>query len=90
LDGHPSRQIRLKNWSSLYNLNWAADGKSLFVSNPTPRGSALLRVDLRGNTRTVWEEKGGLATWGIPSPDGRRLAIAEWNISSNLWMLEDF
>jgi hypothetical protein len=90
LDGRPSRQIHLKDWKSLYNMNWAADGESLFVSNPTPRGSALLRVDLRGNTRTVWEQKGGLATWGIPSPDGRRLAMAEWNISSNVWMLEDF
>jgi Tol biopolymer transport system component/DNA-binding winged helix-turn-helix (wHTH) protein len=89
-DGRPSRQIRMKDWNSLYNLNWAADGKSLFVSNPTARGSSLLRVDLRGNTRTVFEQKGGLASWGIPSPDGRRIAMVEWNISSNVWMLDDF
>jgi hypothetical protein len=39
----------------------------------------------------LWESKGfGGPVSGIPSPDGRYLAIAGSVVNSNLWMLEGF
>jgi Tol biopolymer transport system component len=90
LKRHEIHEIHVKNSRSLDNLTWAADGKSLLISNPTPQGSALLQIDFRGNIHKVWEQKGDLATMGIPSPDRRHLAIMSWTVESNLWMLEDF
>jgi len=48
-------------------------------------------VDLKGNAKPLWEKKGPLGVaWGVPSPDGRYLAIAGSVNSSNVWMLGGF
>jgi hypothetical protein len=104
LNRESASDVVVKGWSSLQSLNWAADGKSLFVSSATQTGSALLRVDLQGNARVLWEQKGSIAPWGlpfdlfigpsapwaVPSPDGRHIAIYEWKLNANLWMMENF
>jgi DNA-binding winged helix-turn-helix (wHTH) protein/Tol biopolymer transport system component len=96
LDGQAPREIVVKGWNSLQSVDWAADGKALFVSGATPQGSALLRVDMQGNAKVLWERKGSIepwfarAPWAVPSPDGRHLAIYDWQLSSNMWMVENF
>ena len=80
----------VKGWDGLDALNWAANGKALFVSSHTQYGSALLNVDLRGDTHVLWKQEGGLGTVGIPSPDGRHLAMLGWSLNSNIWMMENF
>jgi hypothetical protein len=46
---------------------------------------------LRGNARVLWQYKGsGGQIWGVPSPDGRYLAILGTVTNSNVWMLEGF
>jgi hypothetical protein len=49
----------------------------------------LLYVDLKGNASALWQTKGYLAR-GVPSPDGRYLAICGALTNSNVWMLEGF
>jgi len=45
--------------------------------------------DLKGNARVLWQFKGGGGpVWGIPSPDGRYLAMRNQADSSNVRMLE--
>jgi len=83
-------EIPLNGLVSAYHLAWAADGKSLLLSNATTRGAALIRVDLRGIHQILWEQKGDLAELGLPSPDGRFLAVTSWTTASNVWMLESF
>jgi serine/threonine protein kinase/Tol biopolymer transport system component len=104
LDGHPRKEIVVKGWSSLQSVNWAADGKGLFTSSATRGGSALLRLDLQGNAYVLWQQKGSIAEWYapfaplggpsapwvVPSPDGRHLAIYDWQLSANMWMMENF
>jgi serine/threonine protein kinase/Tol biopolymer transport system component len=96
LNSQPSQEIVVKGWDNLQSVDWAADGKALFVSGATREGSALLHVDLHGNARVLWERKGGvepwfaLAPWAVPSPDGRHLAIYDWQQSANMWMMENF
>ena len=93
-----AKEITVKGWNNLQSINWAADGTGLFVSSTTNTGASVLRVDLAGNAHVLWEQKGNIgpgvapcsAPWALPSPDGRHLAIYEWNISSNMWLLENF
>ncbi len=69
---------------------WSADGKGLYVSSDTGKGSALVYVDLEGRAHAVWELKGRDTTYGIPSPDGRYLAVLGGTTDSNVWMIENF
>ncbi len=92
LDGRPQEEILVKNLGLA--LDWAADGKGLFINNTTSQGNALAYLDLRGHTHQIWEQTGthglGWTTWGIPSRDGRHLAINGSVQSSNVWLLENF
>ena len=96
LDGRPNEEIAPKNLKFGDALDWSADGKGLFIDNPTVKGTALSYLDLHGNTHVVWEETSsigarGLETpWGIPSRDGKHVAINGIVASGNVWVLENF
>lgn len=96
LDGRPNEEVVVKNITLGDALDWSADGKGLFVDNPTSKGTALSYLDLRGNSHVVWEATGNigphgiLTPWGIPSRDGRHLAINGTVSNSNVWLLENF
>jgi serine/threonine protein kinase len=90
LRGQVPQQIQVKGWGNLLSLNWAADGKGLFVSSGVHGGAVLLHVDLQGNVRVLWKNDGGNWTPALPSPDGRHLAIQGWTVDGNMWMIENF
>jgi Tol biopolymer transport system component/DNA-binding winged helix-turn-helix (wHTH) protein len=90
LHGDELQQITVKGWRSVQSCDWSADSKGLFVSAPTAQGSVLLYVDLRGNSRVVWEQPVALDTYARPSPDGRHLAIQGRTVDGNIWMMENF
>ena len=50
-------------------------------------------MDLNGNAQVLWQSRelaeGGFAA-GIPSPDGRYLAIWAEIPNANVWMMEGF
>ncbi len=92
LSGDADREITIKGWTNLVGLDWAGDGRGLYCGTVLPQGRALLFVDLKGNTKMVKQYKGigrGMI-WGVPSPDGRRIAILGGTVSSNAWMLSGF
>ncbi len=74
------------------DLYWAADDEGLYVSKIPTSGTMLLYVDLEGRANVLWEHRfpGAWETWGVPSPDGRHLALAGTSVSGNVWMLENF
>ena len=82
--------LAVKGWNSFGEVDWSADGNALFVSSSTPDGATLLRVNLEGEARALWHQKLSLGTKGVPSPDGRHLAVAGWTTDSNAWMIENF
>ncbi|MBV9623865.1 MAG: protein kinase [Acidobacteria bacterium] len=85
------QEFTIKGWREMDNVFWAADGRSLYFSSPTPRGAALLRTDLAGNIQVLRQESAGVhQTSGIPSPDGRHLAMLGWSINGNIWIVENF
>jgi Tol biopolymer transport system component/DNA-binding winged helix-turn-helix (wHTH) protein len=91
------RTIPVPGWAGITNIDWSADGKSLwtgaFHTNHAQRFAALetfalLNVGLNGRV-TVTLEKGNVSFyWAIASPDGRRLALAAATDSSNVLLLQ--
>ena len=90
LNGSVPQEITVKGWNTLSSVVWTADGKGLFVSSYSRRGADMLHIDLKGNVRLLWEHPGGVEIYGLPSPDGRHLAMRSWSVDSNLWMMENF
>ncbi|MFI5095005.1 MAG: protein kinase [Candidatus Acidiferrales bacterium] len=90
LNGRAPQEIMVKGWNILTSVTWTADGKGLYVSSYTERGADMLHMDLQGNTRLLWENPGGFEIYGVPSQDGRHLAMRGWNVESNLWLMENF
>jgi serine/threonine protein kinase/Tol biopolymer transport system component len=88
--GQPQRDINVKGWSNLGDLDWAANGKGLFISYGVTGGATLVYVDLQGNATALWRQHGGSAIWARPSPDGRHLAMMGTTVNANLWMMENF
>jgi len=90
LDSGEAHDLNIKGWVRLNSMDWSADGTGLFVSSQSPGGATLLYVDLKGRARALWQVKGFSRTWGIPSPDGRHLAILGGSKESSVWMIENF
>jgi Tol biopolymer transport system component/DNA-binding winged helix-turn-helix (wHTH) protein len=91
LNDSKERTLKLTGWSGITALDWAADGKTLWVSASTTTGNyGLLNVDLQSRTHPVWEQTKMAVGWAIPSPDGRYLALWQADGNANVWMIENF
>jgi serine/threonine protein kinase len=82
--------ITIKGYSDLLDLNWAIDSRSMFVSTLQPGGATLWRIGLNGEARPIWQRRRSPYAWGIPSPDGRHLALVGASSESNVWMIGNF
>jgi serine/threonine protein kinase len=89
LHGQLLQTIRSKSLTSMQEIEWAADGKGFFAS-ANAKGIAVFYVDLQGNVRSVWASQGGNWARGLPSPDGRHIAIQTSTNDGNMWMMENF
>jgi eukaryotic-like serine/threonine-protein kinase len=90
LRGEPTREFQLKDSPSLLNSPWAADGKALFVSASISGGYALLRVGLDGKAQPLIANHSPDVVLGLPSPDGRNVAVMAATYNQNVWMMENF
>ncbi|HXJ88278.1 MAG TPA: protein kinase [Candidatus Binatia bacterium] len=90
LRGEPTRELQIRDSPSLLNSSWAADGKALFVSASISGGFALLRVGLDGKAQPLIANHTPDVVLGLPSPDGRNLAVMAATYNQNVWMLENF
>ena len=89
LRGQPTQIVEAEGLNEMLFLCWAADGKGLYISNGV-HGGTLSHVDLQGHADVLWENYGGNWTRGLPSRDGRHLAIQGETGGSNIWMMENF
>jgi Tol biopolymer transport system component len=90
LKGEAERDTTVKGGAGFNSIDWAADGKSFFVSSQSPTSSTLLHVDIKGNATVLWDQRGAWRTWAIAAPNGRELAIQGMTSSSNVWVIENF
>jgi len=89
LRDHQIQVIRATELIHMRILQWTADGKGLIFSNVTNSGSEIFHVGLKGNAKVLWKSNSGNC-YVLPSPDGRHLAIYDWKLSANIWMMENF
>lgn len=87
LRGGTISKLRVKGWTNLHSVRWAADGKGFLVVSGAEPG-ILLHVDHAGNARILWEHASPALL--AASPDGHHLAIADHTMDRNLWMMENF
>ena len=90
LKSRQSQELPLKKLRTGLHIAWARDSQSLLISNATPKGAALMRVDFQGTAKKLWEEQGDLSVSGLPSPEGDFLAITSWRSTGNVRMMQDF
>jgi WD40 repeat protein len=90
LTGDPRRDISPEGRDIMANVAWTADGKGFFVSSLEKGGWTLLHVDQHGAVHALWQREGSRGVFGVPSPDGRHLAIRVWLYSGNIWMADNF
>ena len=91
LDGTVDRPIHLENWFGISYVDWAADGKSIWVNAANSAGTqTVLNVNLNGKAVPFLEESEMELGWAIPSPDGRYHALWQASGNSNVWMIENF
>ena len=72
------------------DVEWSPDGSGFYLVGDSPRGVALVRVDLDGEAHVLHEDRTGDFSAVKPSPDGRHLAFGKTTPESNAWMIEKF
>jgi Tol biopolymer transport system component len=90
LSGRAPQEVTVKRWDRLAGVYWAADSNGWFTVSRSQAGTFLLYVDLQGEAHALWELKGDTAGYGLPSPDGRHLAIVTTIRNNNVWLMENF
>jgi serine/threonine protein kinase/Tol biopolymer transport system component len=95
-DGGDARTLPLKGWAGLQYVNWAADGRHLYLSgtrnvNDAPEW-AIFEADFAGNIEVLirMSSDQGWIYNPAPSPDGRYLIYNERTWPSSVMMLENF
>ena len=89
------KTLTVRGWTGLEYIDWAADGRSVFVpahpvNGPRLNNTGLLHVDLDGQVTVLRHEANEWHVFPAASPDGRHLAFATMVLDSNAWMVEDF
>jgi Tol biopolymer transport system component/predicted Ser/Thr protein kinase len=75
----------------VWDVAWAADGKSLFAAGSRDPDCFVLQIELNGQTRVLMNQgKDHLVQLLRPSPDGYHLAFSQLTWESNAWLLENF
>ena len=78
------RTIRVKTAAHLSGVNWASDERGFYAEANTAADCDLLYVDLRGNAIVLRSSAQGV--WGLPSPDGKKVAFVDYDVDSNVWL----
>jgi DNA-binding winged helix-turn-helix (wHTH) protein/Tol biopolymer transport system component len=78
------QRIVVNTLIGLGGITYAPDSQGFYAGVAANAGSDLIYIDLKGRTTVLRETVNG--TWGVPSPDGSRLAFVDYTIDSNVWM----
>jgi DNA-binding winged helix-turn-helix (wHTH) protein/Tol biopolymer transport system component len=92
LDTGAAHDVTVKDWP-LYQGDWSANSKSLFMPSVTPKGiPVILEVDQAGNAKVALQGNAN-ANFGamIQSPDGQYGLLLEVTpAENNAWMVDNF
>jgi DNA-binding winged helix-turn-helix (wHTH) protein/Tol biopolymer transport system component len=76
-------EIKIRQASQLWGICWAPDSKGFFAEARTAAQHWLEYIRLSGEVRVLRETTG--STWGVPSPDGKKLAFVDTTIDRNVF-----
>jgi DNA-binding winged helix-turn-helix (wHTH) protein len=76
-------EIKIRQASQLWGICWASDGKGFFAEVRTAAQHWLEYIALSGEVHALRETTG--STWGVPSPDGKKLAFVDTTIERNIY-----
>ncbi len=89
--GDVVREISLRGATNLVSTDWAPDSRGFFWGDLTPTEIREMYVDFSGKTTVLWRNPGDSdSIWGIPSPDGKQLALVLLTDDSNVYTVKDF
>jgi DNA-binding winged helix-turn-helix (wHTH) protein/Tol biopolymer transport system component len=84
LDGKGGEsEIKIRQPYQLWGISWAPDSKGFFAEARTAAQHWLEYIRLSGDVRVLRETTGN--TWGVPSPDGKKLAFVDTTIERNVF-----
>jgi photosystem II stability/assembly factor-like uncharacterized protein len=87
-----AHDVTVKDWP-LDNVDWSADGRSVFMPSVTPKGiQVILEVDQAGKANVVLQgsSSNDLVAM-IQSPDGQYGLLMEGTpAENNAWMVDNF
>jgi Tol biopolymer transport system component len=86
--GNPEKFSGLP-WTQLMAAAWAADGKSLYISSDSSRGTSVIHLVPGVEPKLLWK-----TVWDVyqitPSPDGHYLALGPQIYDANSWIIQNF
>ncbi|SRR5579883_293170 len=85
-----TRDIPIAGSPVIQSLDWSPDARGWYVSSPSLNGATLSFLKRTGEIFKLRDQPGSLISWAVPSRDGHLLAILEWTVTSNAWMLDTF
>jgi Tol biopolymer transport system component len=77
------REIKIRQASQLWGIAWAPDSKGFFAEARTAAQHWLEYIRLSGEVHVLHETTGN--TWGVPSPDGKKLAFVDNTIERDVF-----
>ena len=81
-------ELQVPGLGGLLGLVADAQGDGWFASATSSRGVKLLHIDRNGRFQLLRECPS--STWGVPSPNGQRLAFVDQTAFSNFWSIKLF
>lgn len=84
----PAYDIDVRENHALGYISFTSDSKGLIVPNVDAGGASLRSVDSQGTSRRLWSQRGAVDLSGIPSRDGRHVAVWVRSRSASLWLAE--
>ncbi len=81
---HEEQEIETTKPGELWNLSWSADGLGWYAEVRAQDTSSLEYIDLHGNMKLLRQV--ACNTWGVPSPDEKRLAFVDCSTEQNVWI----
>ncbi|MGA8027604.1 MAG: hypothetical protein WB992_10685 [Bryobacteraceae bacterium] len=89
--GERTQEIPVPNTSSFLSFGYAPDGKGFFASDACLTEVRELYVDSKGKISVLYREPESVfGIWGVPSPDGKLLALVLVTDDSNVYTVENF
>lgn len=87
--GGTPRKYSTLPFNELSAVVWTPDGRGLFLSSASSRGSSIVRYDFDKQPKLLWKSVFDVNEL-TPSPDGHYLALGPEVDDSNAWLISNF